>query len=312
MNDIKSKKLQILPLIGITDLNQEHFERLQELSATPISIHQSMQELEKLPENIRETIQVILVKRDIVINDSHYALFPNLKYVGVYGTTLKDIHLPPSVTVRGVFLYCDADTAEFVLIEVFKLIRGLGPHQWKATPESLQGLKLGIIGLGAVGLELSKLMMAHGLDIYYTGHRPCDDPLAKNWHFIPLLHENSSASDVTKVEELYVVSNIISIHTPPGVGAYMGPNVFANLRKDCILVNTSLGTPFKQEDLLAWLKYSNGFFIADKVSAGEMKLTISHPRLILVDQYAYKTRQSMERLGEGLVGQLEQWAQMNL
>lgn len=298
---MNTSKLNILPLIGINDLQEEHFERLQQLCEIPISILPTLDELIKLPESLRNDVIVILVKRDIKINDSHLDFFPNLKYVGVYGTTLKDIQLPENITKRGVFLYCDRDTAEFVLIETFKLIRGLGEHQWKNLPQSIAGLKIGIIGLGAVGLELAKLMMTHGLEVYYTGPHPSKDESAKSYHYFPL----------DRIEEFFITCNIISIHTPAISGELINQNCFHHLRNDCILVNTSLGNPFNTNNLHEWLKKSKGYYITDKVCANEMKVHFTHPRFIAVNQYAYKTQDSMFRLGEGLVGQLEKWIDIN-
>lgn len=297
---MKHPKLKHLILVGIQDLQEEHFERLQNLCLSPIIIVQKMEEVLALGPQITQEIKVLLVKREITVNEKHLKDLPALEYVGVYGTSLKDIHVPSTVNVRGVFLYCDADTAEFVLIESFKLIRHLGGNpslQWKQMPESINGLKLGIIGLGAVGLELAKLMSAHGVEIYYTCHHPSKDEQANKWHFVPM----------EMMEELYVVSNIISIHTPYMNEPFLDKSAFDYMRKDCILVNTSLGTPINTKHLQQWLKETKGFFISDSISTNELKIDFTHPRMNLVPQYAYKTISSMSRLGEGLVGELEKW-----
>ena len=142
--------------------------------------------------------------------------------------------------------------AELVLAQAIMLIRGIPERNaachrggWmKSATDSfeIRGKKLGIIGYGSIGTQLSVLAEALGMHVYYY------DVVAK----LPL----GNATQVATLDELLAMSDVVSLHVPelPSTQWMIGEKEIRSMKKGSILMNAARGTVVVIEALAAAIK----------------------------------------------------------
>ena len=280
-------KFKKLAYIDCHKIHDEHKATLNSLSIeSPVNY-------EGIPETTQDLAQAIkgcdgvLVSLKVDLNSEVIAAAPELKYIGVCGSSLKRIDLEAAknqnIEVRNVLEYCDTDTAHFPVLEIANLVRGLGRSIWRERPQSLEGKTLGIIGLGAVGVEVAKLANAFGMRVNYTSRNRKSD----------IEHDKLSYK---KLDNLLAESDFVSLHTPPHQKILYSKH-FQSLGQGKILVNTCLGRVFEAEPLQEWLASPSNFAIFDTVALDSFgPLGLKTPNLIASKRAAYKTLESSQRL----------------
>ncbi|MFT7406234.1 MAG: D-3-phosphoglycerate dehydrogenase [Zhongshania sp.] len=129
--------------------------------------------------------------------------------------------------------------AELVIAEAILLMRGLAEKnaaahrgEWLKTAVGsyeIRGKRLGIIGYGSIGMQLSVIAESLGMDVCFT------DVVNK----LPL----GNASQVS-MGELLATSDIITLHVPETASTQMmiGANEFTQMKTGAILINAARGT----------------------------------------------------------------------
>ena len=142
--------------------------------------------------------------------------------------------------------------AELVLAQAIMLIRGIPERNaachrggWmKSATDSfeIRGKKLGIIGYGSIGTQLSVLAEALGMQVYYY------DVVAK----LPL----GNAIQVATLDELLAMSDVVSLHVPelPSTQWMIGEKEIRTMKKGSILMNAARGTVVVIEALAEAIK----------------------------------------------------------
>ena len=142
--------------------------------------------------------------------------------------------------------------AELVLAQAIMLIRGIPERNaachrggWmKSATDSfeIRGKKLGIIGYGSIGTQLSVLAEALGMHVYYY------DVVAK----LPL----GNATQVATLHELLAMSDVVSLHVPelPSTQWMIGEKEIRTMKKGSILMNAARGTVVVIEALAEAIK----------------------------------------------------------
>ena len=142
--------------------------------------------------------------------------------------------------------------AELVLAQAIMLIRGIPERNaachrggWmKSATDSfeIRGKKLGIIGYGSIGTQLSVLAEALGMHVYYY------DVVAK----LPL----GNAIQVATLHELLAMSDVVSLHVPelPSTQWMIGEKEIRTMKKGSILMNAARGTVVVIEALAEAIK----------------------------------------------------------
>ena len=142
--------------------------------------------------------------------------------------------------------------AELVLAQAIMLIRGIPERNaachrggWmKSATDSfeIRGKKLGIIGYGSIGTQLSVLAEALGMHVYYY------DVVAK----LPL----GNAIQVATLDELLAMSDVVSLHVPelPSTQWMIGEKEIRTMKKGSILMNAARGTVVVIEALAEAIK----------------------------------------------------------
>lgn len=224
---------------------------------------------------------------------------PSLRYIGMccslYDERSANVDIAAArargIEVRGVRDYGDEGVAEFVMSELIRLLKGLGPHQWQNEPVELQQRKLGIIGMGATGRILAHRASAFGMQVRYFSRSRKPECEQAGFTYAPL-------------HELLQTSEIISMHLPRNT-KLLGSEEFAALGQGKILVNTSLGTPFDAAAFRNWIQASGNYAIFDADAAGEFKAELHrYPKIIYTPKVSGFTREARGRLSRKVLDNL--------
>ena len=115
-----------------------------------------------------------------------------------------------------------------------------GPLAFPPAPR-LRGRKLGVVGLGAIGLALAARAVAHGLDVRWTGPRPKPDA--------PYSFESD-------LQTLAAWSDILAVCAPggPATDGLIDARTIAALGPNGILINVARGSLVDEDALIAALK----------------------------------------------------------
>jgi D-3-phosphoglycerate dehydrogenase / 2-oxoglutarate reductase len=130
--------------------------------------------------------------------------------------------------------------AELVLAEAIILLRGVAEKNAKAhrgvwqksanNSYEIRGKKLGIVGYGSIGSQLSVLAESLGMIVHFY------DVVTK----LPL----GNASQIASLDELLATCDVISLHVPEtgSTKDMMGPAQFEKIKQGAIFINAARGT----------------------------------------------------------------------
>jgi lactate dehydrogenase-like 2-hydroxyacid dehydrogenase len=159
-----------------------------------------------------------------------------------------------------------------------------------------ENLNLGLLGIGLIGKEMAKIGAFFGLNLYYY------DILR-----LSLEQEKEFKATFMGFKELLKISDILSIHLPinRSTKKLLGPEEFALMKPNAILINTSRGAIIDDEALIHALK-SERLKGAALDAFDPEPLPREHPllsldleikkRLIFTPHIGGSTRQSFRRM----------------
>ena len=237
---LEKSKIKILLLEGV------HQSAVDTLNASGYSnieyIKGSIPEKE-LIEKVKD-VHFIGIRSRTQLNENVFEAAKKLVAVGCFciGTNQVDLD---AATRRGVAVFNapysnTRSVAELVLAEAIILLRGVAEKNAKAhrgewqksavNSYEIRGKKLGIVGYGSIGSQLSVLAEGLGMEVYFY------DVVTK----LPL----GNASQVGSLEELLGMADVVSLHVPE-TGAtkdLMGPEQFAQMKPGSVFLNAARGT----------------------------------------------------------------------
>jgi len=169
----------------------------------------------------------------------------NLRVVSRHGVGVDNVDLV-AATENGVIVtntpgVNTTAVAEHTMALILSLLRrlpqadgSLRSRKWegpKFMGNELDGKKLGIIGLGAIGLEVAKRAKCFGMEVLYLKRRRRKDL------------ERKMGMAYRPLEQLLRESDIVSIHLPltPETRGLIGRKELALMKQDAYLVNTARG-----------------------------------------------------------------------
>lgn len=154
----------------------------------------------------------------------------------------------------------------------------------------LAGKNVGIIGAGAIGSKVGKILYFLGCTVYFTGRNLKSDTLWGN--YLPLA-------------ELLNKSDIITLHLPltPETENLINADTIAQMKDGAFLVNTARGKVVNYEALSEALKSGKIAGAAIDVFEVEPPILSTHPLLsapncVLTPHIAYATKEALENRAE--------------
>jgi glycerate dehydrogenase len=173
---------------------------------------------------------------------------PMLKYIGVLATGYDVVDIEAArqrqIPVSNVPAYSSYSVAQMTWAHILNFTQHVGQHsesvtnsQWSQTADfcywnfpliELQGLTLGIIGLGRIGQIVARIAISFGMNVIY---------------FDPLPRDPSPGSQPVTLDDLFQNSDIISLHCPltPKTQTLVDRKRLAQMKHNAFLVNTSRG-----------------------------------------------------------------------
>ena len=232
-------KIKFLLLEGV---HQSAVSLLENAGYTNIEYHKKALDGEELLESIKDAHFVGIrsrtqLTREVLENA------PKLNSIGCFCIGTNQVDLMAALE-RGVAVFNapysnTRSVAELVLAEAILLLRGVAEKsaaahrgEWmKSATDSyeIRGKKLGIVGYGSIGMQLSVLAEGLGMEVMFA------DTVNK----LPL----GNATQVS-LSQLLSTADIVSLHVPETASTknMIGVKQFEQMKKGSILINASRGT----------------------------------------------------------------------
>ncbi|MEL7297026.1 MAG: phosphoglycerate dehydrogenase [Pseudomonadota bacterium] len=232
-------RIRFLLLEGV---HSSALDALQGAGYTNVEYHRKALPQSELAESLAKAHFVGIRSRTLLTADV-IAAAPKLIGVGCFciGTNQVDLD---DAEARGIPVFNapfsnTRSVAELVLAEIIMLMRGIpaknaAAHrgEWLKTADSsyeVRGKRLGIIGYGHIGTQLSVLAEALGMHVQFYDIE----------HKLPL--GNAEASD--DLQALLAASDAVSLHVPstPLTQQMIGGQELEQMQSGAVLVNASRG-----------------------------------------------------------------------
>ena len=195
----------------------------------------------------------LIVRNKTQVNQDILKKTDNLKFVGRLGVGLdnidtkfceeKNIHVQPATGMNADSVVEYVASSSLSLIKKIPLFHtGTIKGEWPRTSinsEEISGKILGLIGYGSIGKKVSKYCSNLGLNIVA---------------YDPYLKDQNNEQDIkfVKLDEIYNVSNIISLHLPltDETRNLINKVSFSKMKQQPIIINTSRGSVINEDDLI--------------------------------------------------------------
>ncbi len=237
---LDKSKIKFLLLEGV---HQSALETLNAAGYTNIEYLKTSLPDDELKARIKDA-HFVGIRSRTQLTDEIFEAAEKLIAVGCFciGTNQVDLK---AATRRGVAVFNapysnTRSVAELSLAEIIMLMRGIPERNaqchrggWNKSADNsyeIRGKKLGIIGYGSIGTQLSVMAESMGMDVYFY------DVVTK----LPL----GNAKQVGSLNELLNLADVVSLHVPETAATkwMMGPEQFAQMKQGSILLNASRGT----------------------------------------------------------------------
>ena len=209
--------------------------------------------LESLSSQIA-AVDAVIVRNKTQLTEALLLKAKNLTFVGRLGVGLDNIDTK-FCSNNNIFVQpatgMNADSvAEYVIACSLSLLKnipishnGTVSGQWPRTSiksRELGGKTLGLLGFGVIGKKVSRLAQVFGANVIAY------DP------FVSLSDADSLGVTLTTQDELFRLSDVISIHLPltDETRNLMNLSSFNKMKKSPIVINSSRGSIVNEEDLL--------------------------------------------------------------
>lgn len=243
--------------IKILLLENVHSDAFKKLSTDGFSVEAISKSLseEELIEKIKD-VHVLGIRSKTNVTKKVIEAADRLMVVSAFciGTTQIDLEAckENGVVVFNAPYSNTRSVVELAIGEIIMLMRSVFQRsteihngQWNKTAEGskeVRGKKLGIIGYGNIGSQLSILAEAMGMDVYYYD---VEDKLALG-----------NATKVATLEELLSIADAVSLHVDDNAANknFFGKKEIAQMKDGAILVNLARGFVVDIAALVAALK----------------------------------------------------------
>lgn len=211
----------------------------------------------------------VLLTNKVVISAETMAQLPNLKYIGVLATGYNIVDIDTArkhgIVVTNIPAYSTNSVAQMVFAHLLNITQRVGHYShhikkdaawtnskdfcyWDTPLMELDGLKMGIIGLGNTGMATAKIALSFGLDVYaFTSKTQAQLP-----------EGIKSAS----MDEIFSKCDIVSLHCPltEKTKYLINAERLKTMKPTAIVINTGRGPLVNEQDLADAL--NNGIIYA--------------------------------------------------
>lgn len=249
---LDKSKIKFVLLEGV---HQSAVDVLNAAGYTNIDYHKKALDGEELIEAIKDA-HFVGIRSRTFLTEEVLAQCPKLIAIGCFCIGTNQVNLD-AAKARGIPVFNapfsnTRSVAELVLGEILLLMRNVpqanaevhrGLWNKSATGSNeVRGKKLGIVGYGHIGSQLSVIAEALGMKVYFYDLE----------NKLPL----GNAQQVRTLEELLSSCDVISLHVPENASTknLMSAERIAQLKQDSVLINAARGTVVDIDALAAALE----------------------------------------------------------
>jgi glycerate dehydrogenase len=251
----------------------------------------------------------IALTNKVVINEEHFKVCPNLRYIGILATGTNNVDLNAAkqhhVVVTNVVKYGTPSVVQHTFALILNLVTHLQNYlsaikngEWQQSPlfwmhvapiRELKGMTIGIVGYGELGRGVAKLAQAFEMKVLIA-QRAGSNPPADDLPRVPL-HEFLPQVD------------ILSLHCPltPDTHHLIDKQALSLMKPDAILINTARGGLVDEAALVEALRNGKlggaGFDVltVEPPRNGNPLLNNDIPNLLVTPHIAWAARESRQR-----------------
>jgi D-3-phosphoglycerate dehydrogenase len=251
ITSLEKSKIKFLLLEGV---HQSAVDALNADGYTNIDYLTTALSEDQLIERIKD-VHFVGIRSRSQINEKVLNAASKLMAVGCFCIGTNQVNLT-AATERGVTVFNapfsnTRSVAELVLAEAIILLRGVAEKNAKAhrgvwnksakNSYEIRGKRLGIIGYGSIGSQLSVMAESLGMEVCFY------DVVTK----LPI----GNASQKNSLDDLLACSDIVSLHVPetPATKYMIGEEQLSKMKDGSILINASRGTVVDIEALASTL-----------------------------------------------------------
>jgi D-3-phosphoglycerate dehydrogenase len=230
-----------IKILLLENVHPDAFDKLSKDGFTVETVSKSLSE-DELIERIKE-VHVLGIRSKTQVTKKVIEAAEKLMVVGAFCIGTKQIDLD-ACKENGVVVFNapysnTRSVVELAIGEIIMLMRSvfqrsteLHNGQWNKTAQGsreVRGKKLGIVGYGNIGKQLSVLAEALGMDVYYYD---VEDKLSLG-----------NATKIEKLSELLALSDVVTLHIDDNAANknFIGAKEISQMKQGAHLVNLSRG-----------------------------------------------------------------------
>ncbi|WP_299061855.1 phosphoglycerate dehydrogenase [uncultured Polaribacter sp.] len=243
-----------IKILLLENVHEDAFKKLSEDGFSVETVSKSLSE-DELIEKIKD-VHVLGIRSKTNVTKKVVEAAEKLMVVSAFCIGTKQIDLE-ACKENGIVVFNapysnTRSVVELAIGEIIMLMRSVFQRsteihngQWNKTAQGsreVRGKKLGIVGYGNIGKQLSILAEALGMDVYYYD---VEDKLALG-----------NATKVSKLEDLLTISDVVTLHVDDNAANknFLGEKEISQMKDGAHLVNLSRGFVVDIEALVAALK----------------------------------------------------------
>ncbi len=245
---------------------------------------------------------------------------PNIKVIGRGGVGMDNIDVEyarsKGITVVNTPAASSHSVAELVFAHLLNGVRFLfdsnrkmpvegatnfgGLKKAYAAGTELKGKTIGVVGFGRIGRATAQIALGLGMDVVY--YDLFQGPVSLTLSLSGGVEVDLAVRQV-ELEQLFKVSDFISLHVPFLDKPVIGKEEFALLKDGVGLVNASRGGVIDELELVEALNSGKVAFAGLDVFENEptpREALLMHPKVSLTPHIGAATNEAQERIGEEL------------
>lgn len=250
----------------------------------------------------------ILITNKVPLTSEAIGCLPSLRFISVLATGYDIVDVDAAkalgIPVSNIPEYSTPSVAQHVFTGLLALLGKPEQHHqsilegawsragqfsfWNLQLTELAGKKMGIVGLGKIGLAVAKLASAFGMEVLaFSRSQKHDTGVSIRW---------------LELGELFAEADFVSLHCPatPDTRNMVNMKLLARMKPSAVLINTARGALVDEADLAQALNQQRiaGAFL-DVASVEPIEPTnplLSARNCLLTPHLAWATLESRKRL----------------
>lgn len=264
------------------------------------------------PEQLLERARgaEVLLTNKVIIDAEAMAALPCLRYIGVLATGYNVVDIDEAhrrgIIVTNIPAYSTMSVAQMVMAHLLNIANQVALHaeavrqgEWenckdfsfsKAPLIELDGLTMGIVGLGNIGRQVAKMAQAMGMQVMAVSSKPEEEL------------RQMGIRKATGYEQLFGEADVVSLHCPltDETRHLVSRERLALMKPSAILINTGRGPLLDEQAVADALNegklYAVGVDVLTEEPPRKGSPLISAPRCFITPHIAWASAAARRRL----------------